>query len=324
MLKHMDSYAVMNTQDIEKMQSVLFTMYDARSFDVVDEEDFSAQAAMITLGASSLSYCSYAGTTRVGFRDDDYLRFQFALNGHGRTMFGGANANANKSNVVYSPAEADLEFSRNFEQFTVRVSKSALIDDVRRLTGRSPKGHLPFRIETNTSQYGHAARLRDLVLRTASSIDLSPEPIPAPILREIDQTIRYSILFAVADDTGLISAGGDKTTAPWQVHRIEEWIEANWKSDVTVDKLVDISGASARSIFATFKRARGYSPMAYLKTVRLDAAHKLLMAAEPGCSVTAIAFACNFLNPGHFARDYQRQFGELPSETLSRRKVRCN
>ena len=37
-------------------------------------------------------------------------------------------------------------------------------------------------------------------------------------------------------------------------------------------------------------------------------------------SVTEVAYSCGFSNLGHFAKDYGRHFGELPSETLNAAK----
>jgi hypothetical protein len=46
------------------------------------------------------------------------------------------------------------------------------------------------------------------------------------------------------------------------------------------------------------------------------------MLAKPGFheSVTNVTFACGFGNMGRFAHDYQKAFGEMPSETLNRAK----
>lgn len=110
----------------------------------------------------------------------------------------------------------------------------------------------------------------------------------------------------------------EKQPAPGVVRRLEDFIEANWQGAITIDRLVAEAGVSARSIFRAFGRSRGYSPMAFAKSVRLRRAREALMSGEPGISVTAIAFKCNFASPGHFARDYREAFGELPSETISR------
>ena len=58
--------------------------------------------------------------------------------------------------------------------------------------------------------------------------------------------------------------------------------------------------------------------MAFAKAVRLKRARQFLMSGDPGVTVLATAFNCNFASPGHFARDYREAFGELPSETLAR------
>jgi transcriptional regulator GlxA family with amidase domain len=80
---------------------------------------------------------------------------------------------------------------------------------------------------------------------------------------------------------------------------------------------VEITGVSARVLFRSFRQHRGCTPMEFAKQVRLNQARRML--AEPGASVTAVAYACGFFSTGHFARAYREAFGELPSET-----VRCS
>jgi len=108
--------------------------------------------------------------------------------------------------------------------------------------------------------------------------------------------------------------------APWQVRRAEEYIVAHWDQPITVEALATVTGTSARSIFHVFKRSRGYSPMAFVKTVRLQKARQMLTRQSSTVSVTDVAFACGFGNLGHFASDYVRHFGERPSDTLNRTK----
>jgi AraC family ethanolamine operon transcriptional activator len=59
--------------------------------------------------------------------------------------------------------------------------------------------------------------------------------------------------------------------------------------------------------------------MAYLKVQRLHAVRRTLKLADPEtCSVMAIANQFGFWSAGHFARDYKKMFGELPSDTINR------
>ena len=56
---------------------------------------------------------------------------------------------------------------------------------------------------------------------------------------------------------------------PWQVRRAEQFIEANWDQPITIEAVVAATNVSARSLFSAFKAGRGYSPMDFVKRVRL-------------------------------------------------------
>lgn len=87
---------------------------------------------------------------------------------------------------------------------------------------------------------------------------------------------------------------------------------------ITVEHLAETTGIGARSIFRSFRRYRAHTPLQYVKMVRLDHANGLLRSPSEGTSVTGVAFQCGFSNAGHFAKDYLKRFGELPSATLAK------
>ena len=108
----------------------------------------------------------------------------------------------------------------------------------------------------------------------------------------------------------------ESCAAPRQVRLAEAFIEAHWDQAITVELLTQHTSVSARSLFHSFRQARGYSPMAFVKQVRLRHARRMLLTAEPGTTVAAIAYKCGFGNLGNFAREYRKAFGELPSHTI--------
>ena len=87
--------------------------------------------------------------------------------------------------------------------------------------------------------------------------------------------------------------------------------------------LSEIAKASVRSVHAAFKASREYTPMEYVKRIRLGHAHEQLSSPDEGVTVTNVDLACGFGNLGHFARDYAQMFGERPSETLKRNGVKA-
>jgi len=84
-------------------------------------------------------------------------------------------------------------------------------------------------------------------------------------------------------------------------------------------------GVSERTLRDTFHKLAGISPLAYLKTHKLNRVHNVLYAADPAeVLVKQAAMKNGFLHFGQFSRDYKQLFGESPSETLQYRPVRVS
>jgi AraC family transcriptional regulator, ethanolamine operon transcriptional activator len=77
-------------------------------------------------------------------------------------------------------------------------------------------------------------------------------------------------------------------------------------------------GAKERTLHLSCVEAFGRPPAALLAELRLNAAHRALSHPQEAISVTAVAAHYGFAHFGRFAEIYRRQFGELPSLTLSR------
>ena len=80
--------------------------------------------------------------------------------------------------------------------------------------------------------------------------------------------------------------------------------------------LAQLSGINGYTIHRAFRKHRGYTPMQFLRDVRMRNARQRLMHAGPSESVTSIALACGFSHLGRFANAYQGRFGESPSQSL--------
>jgi AraC-like DNA-binding protein len=99
--------------------------------------------------------------------------------------------------------------------------------------------------------------------------------------------------------------------------RVTSYIEENAGKDLTLSDLVEVSGMSARTLYSSFSQAYGTGPMAFLKRVRLSRCREDLLVADPEAEfVGDIAARWGFYHLSSFARDYRREFGELPSESL--------
>ncbi len=101
------------------------------------------------------------------------------------------------------------------------------------------------------------------------------------------------------------------------VKQAEDYLLAHLDQPITLRDLCQALHTSQRPLFYGFQEVFGVSPMEYLKIQRLQRTRRRLQrATAKNASVMAIAQQCGFWSAGHFARDYQKMFGERPSQTL--------
>jgi AraC-like DNA-binding protein len=210
-----------------------------------------------------------------------------------------------------------LEFGSGYQQMILRISADKLAATLETLLGVKPRGRLVFAATLGCDDRG-ARALRELALYVAGQVDPAAPPLPRFMLRELQQALTVSFLSVARHNYSDQLDADAPDTAPDYVRRAEEFIAASWNRAISIDDLAALTGVGMRSLFKAFQKHRGYSPMAFAKAVRLNKAREMLLTGDPACTVTSVAFACGFSNLGHFAHDYRRRHGELPSETLAR------
>ena len=90
----------------------------------------------------------------------------------------------------------------------------------------------------------------------------------------------------------------------------------------TVDELAAACGLARRTMQTQFRRFLGAAPLEFLRLTRLAEARRRLMQAEPAATVTNIAAGCGFSHLGRFSGWYRERYGESPSATLDRSRLR--
>jgi AraC family ethanolamine operon transcriptional activator len=99
--------------------------------------------------------------------------------------------------------------------------------------------------------------------------------------------------------------------------RARDYIHAHLDQPLTLKDIYTEIGTSRRTLYYSFETIFGMTPMDYVKVQRLRGVRRSLKQADPkATSITKIANQWGFWSLYHFAKAYQAQFGELPSETL--------
>jgi AraC family ethanolamine operon transcriptional activator len=152
---------------------------------------------------------------------------------------------------------------------------------------------------------------RQLMTRAAAHpASLRDAAVAAAIEREI-----VAALFAEFETPAAMTAPGRGRAL---ARRAEAWLRQNLTEPPTIADLCGAVNASERTLHEAFREHLGTTPKAYLKALRLNAAHQDLLAAGPQTRVTDVALDWGFEHFGWFAHDYRRLFGETPSQTLQR------
>lgn len=102
------------------------------------------------------------------------------------------------------------------------------------------------------------------------------------------------------------------------VRRAEELMRARIQEPMGAMALCEAVGASDRTLRLAFRERYGMGPMAYFKTLRLNAVRDALKRETTG-HVAIVARRFGFHHLGNFAADYRRLFGSPPSQTNGRK-----
>lgn len=152
---------------------------------------------------------------------------------------------------------------------------------------------------------------------------------PTSALPERAESLLYdSVLLALNNATKVL--GNDtpefqaRQRARQRVNAAREFMHASLQAGL-LPSIVDICAqtrASVRTLQYAFHEIMQTTPVAYLRILRLNKVRSALQnATSADATVTQIATHWGFLHLGEFSRDYQRLFGERPSQTLARARA---
>ncbi|MGA7808552.1 helix-turn-helix transcriptional regulator [Bradyrhizobium sp.] len=180
---------------------------------------------------------------------------------------------------------------------------------------------------------------QERAFRRVGKIHTTPENVADPVIHGLARAVLPAI-----EDPGAVSAlyldsialafhehvfhhygngvGGiafNEGLAPWQLRRVEAFIDAHLGGDPSVADLAKECGLSAGYFARAFRRSTGISPHRWLIGRRIERAKELLSKSE--LSLAEIALACGFADQSHFTRAFTRLAGEGPGKW---RRYRCD
>jgi len=140
------------------------------------------------------------------------------------------------------------------------------------------------------------------------------------VCAQLEQTLLMLILCGASHSYRDALQATDQSVCPKHVVKAYQYMLANARENITIEDLTRLTGVSGRALYEGFRRFKAASPKACLRAIRMQAIRKELLDGEDSDDVTVIAQRWGFFHLGRFASNYQKIFGEKPSQTLRRRR----
>jgi DNA-binding response OmpR family regulator len=85
--------------------------------------------------------------------------------------------------------------------------------------------------------------------------------------------------------------------------------------DLNVNLLCELSGISTKQIYRKIKKLTGFTPVDYIRSIRLKKAAMLL--GQKNFSVTEVMYLVGFANHSYFTKCFQDKFGKTPKQYMN-------
>lgn len=267
------------------------------------------------LGLATLSFGTEVDIDQSG--DRPFILVTTQVRGFSRVTTSGGVAEGGSGFVVVDSAGQPVSkrFSSDSERCNVRIDQAVIDAKCAALLGRPlerPLSFSPFGANNGVVQRRWISLLQ-MLLSYAGPV--GPGSIE-PIVHHLEEAVLLHLLLEHEHGFSAALRQRGDGLAPRHVRRAEEYIRSHAAEMLTLEQISDVVGCSVRTLTDGFRKARGTTPMSFLRQVRLEGARDdLRRGAAPGC-VSDIALRWGFTHLGRFAADYRRHFGESPSATL--------
>ena len=288
--------------------------------------DVDARAFYADTGSVGVGHMSYGADVIMDREADSrYLGIAIPLSGRLRVRRGGQvlDAYAGESVVVIAPdGRVLVDWSADCRVLMLRVTTASLTRAARALTGERDTDRPPrFVHQVLPLDRGHAVHsaARLLVENFGRYGDVAA--VPGGLLRRLSEHALNAVLLGLDHDLGAPGGPAYRAAPSKAVRSAMSLVEDETTAVFNVGELARHLGLTVRALELGFRRALDETPHHYMRRIRLERAHRELLAADPSdpadaTTVTEIATRWGFHHAGRFAASYRAVHGVTPSVSL--------
>jgi len=264
------NFPLLRSRDVDEVRTCLQRAYGRAAITLVHRaETFYATINGCQLQNIGLHFGRFGAPVTFEFPPLDHFCQLFPLRGAGENVRGRFAAElAPGAGALTSPeAPHETTISADYEHLVLSIDAKALTRKLETLTGTTIVE--PLRMDPLQTFRRPAARmLHQYVPLLVETLGTAKIPFPDWWIAQTEQLIMTLFLSGHRHNYSNLLEQNTADAAPWQVRRAEEYIAENAHRAVSLEELADVTGVSAFSLFAAFRKHRGYSPREFVTRVR--------------------------------------------------------
>jgi hypothetical protein len=263
----LDRFAVIRTPDASQMSGAIHRFYGENRLKVAGKPaSFNGHVNYLQLGDLGISFGGFGSDVELYFPNGtDRYAIPICVAGGGELRAGAQTValDREQTGILTAGRSTSLSFVDAFETTVVQIDAEPLTRKLGGLIGFQPESQLVFEPALDFRRQT-AGFWRRLVQFLISEVDSQGENVDKPGIIELEQTLMVALLRSTPHNFSHLLDGEPHRSAPWQVRRAEEYIEANWHRPITIEALAAATNSSARSLFHSFNgsqvRSLSYPP----------------------------------------------------------------
>ena len=309
----LSNYPVLRTTDVTAIEDFMPKYHGGEALKI-DQTPADQEAIVnwVSLGQSQYGVSAFGRGVTLKYPESDFLRVKIALAGQFIVSSKGATTRVDVNTGSISTGAITTESSTDVTILSYLVSKKHLSEKLMMLNDGLPSGVLDFhhRLDLTTlvgQNFLHTMRsMLALLSETTNATTVG-------LIKELEQALITALLLAAPLSIPSIANLGTRSVAPARVRRAEAFLVENWRIPFDAKNVAEAAGTSPRNLFRLFREFRGYTPLEFLKRLRLERAFARLRLGVDDASVTDIALDCGWNSASHFSKDFRENFGLTPS-----------
>jgi AraC-like DNA-binding protein len=321
----LSDFPIFSGTDVESSRQALSRIFNPVFLEPgKDLKSFQFSVHGVQLPHLWLSSLSYMGNPELGpIEPSNYHTLQVIPSGNIRFDIDGRKikANAAQALMISNGQRVRLYPTDNSKCLSLVVKDKDLCDVISLWAGHTKIPEIKFNKRLTMTNPGVISFL-SYFHTIIDTLDRNSNLLRMPAaVASLENMLITFILFELGHNLGDFFTASCAEAGTNQIRDVEEYMEANCSKAINIKVLTQVTGHSARSIYRAFQKHRDYTPMEFLKHIRLRLARQKLMHGTSESMVTTVAYECGFTHLGRFSIEYKCCFGEKPSETL-RQSVR--